>query len=452
MKRNTFKIVLAFGDYLVMCASLFLTLFSRYWPNRFSEALTSHYIPFAIAFLLWIIVFYISELYDVNVIFSHRKFLYAISINIGLTIALFYIFDDFVTITPRRNLALVSFLFIIFFYCWRYIFITIIDMLGIRHKIAILGDDKYSFELAQKIIQKPRQGFRISFICSNAKVEIPTWLHKEKIPVIHHISEVKQAVEEHNVKTIIVSEQWYYSIYDSLYELLPYNIRFYRLTNFWERFEHAIPIYAAKEMWFLENLNHNPGKLYQIIKRIMDIFLALVLLPIFAAPALVISLLLMCTKGNIIFSQKRVGYNNKLFQLYKFRSMYHNAEKNGAQWSTENDSRITPVGRFLRANRLDEIPQLFNILRGDMSFVGPRPERPEFVTILSRTIPHYHLRHLIRPGLTGWAQVNYGYGSNEEDSATKLTYDLYYIRNISIMLDIRVILKTIMTVVSRRGR
>ena len=128
------------------------------------------------------------------------------------------------------------------------------------------------------------------------------------------------------------------------------------------------------------------------------------------------------------------------------------AEINGAQGAGENDPKITPVGRFIRKTRLDEIPQIYNVIRGDMSFIGPRPERPEFVTELTRRVPHYHLRHLIRPGLTGWAQVRYRYGASEEDAAQKLMYDLFYVKNVSLVLDIRIALKTVLTILTKGGR
>ena len=138
--------------------------------------------------------------------------------------------------------------------------------------------------------------------------------------------------------------------------------------------------------------------------------------------------------------------------MVKFRTMVPDAEKNGAQWAEENDPRITKFGRILRITRLDELPQLINVLRGEMSFIGPRPERPEFVKTLSKKIPHYNLRHLIRPGITGWAQINYPYGSSEDDARKKLRYDLYYLKHRSLLLDTEIILKTVAVVLSRSGR
>ena len=153
----------------------------------------------------------------------------------------------------------------------------------------------------------------------------------------------------------------------------------------------------------------------------------------------------------MIYSQTRVGRGGQLFLLHKFRSMRTDAEKMGAQWATENDPRITPVGRFLRATRIDELPQLFNVLRGDMSFVGPRPERPQFVAELAKKIPFYSMRHMVKPGITGWAQICYPYGASEEDSREKLQYDMYYIKNYSFFFDILILLQTVHTVLWGRG-
>ena len=267
------------------------------------------------------------------------------------------------------------------------------------------------------------------------------------------MAELKQEVEEHRVQTVIISDQWYYTVYRDLYDLIKYRVNFFQLTNFWERFEESIPIYATRETWFLENLNRGPNKGYHLIKRLVDLVSVIVFLPVFLPLGIFAALLVkVSSTGPVFFSQTRVGRNENLFTLYKFRSMYTDAEKHGAQWAQENDPRITPVGRFLRASRLDEIPQIINVLKGHMSFIGPRPERPEFVSTLSQNIPHYHLRHLVKPGLTGWAQVKYRYGASEEDAATKLTYDLYYVKNVSLVLDIKILLKTVMTVLGQRGR
>ena len=174
-----------------------------------------------------------------------------------------------------------------------------------------------------------------------------------------------------------------------------------------------------------------------------------VLLPVMAIVALAVRL---SSPGPALYHQKRVGLNGEIFLVHKFRSMRTDAEaKTGAVWAKANDTRVTKVGRFLRRTRLDEIPQLWNVLRGDMSLVGPRPERPEFVAELTEKIPFYGFRHVVRPGLTGWAQVKYTYGASVEDALEKLQYDLFYIKHLGISFDIFVMLSTLKIVVLRRG-
>jgi exopolysaccharide biosynthesis polyprenyl glycosylphosphotransferase len=175
---------------------------------------------------------------------------------------------------------------------------------------------------------------------------------------------------------------------------------------------------------------------------------------VIAAPVmgLLAVLVRMTSPGNALYSQRRVGQHGAVFTIHKFRSMYENAEAGtGAVWARANDDRITPLGRFLRRSRLDELPQLWNVLLGDMSFVGPRPERPEFVVDLTKQIPFYGQRHVVKPGLTGWAQVRYTYGASVEDALEKLQYDLFYIKNMSFALDLFILFETVKTVLLRRG-
>jgi exopolysaccharide biosynthesis polyprenyl glycosylphosphotransferase len=176
---------------------------------------------------------------------------------------------------------------------------------------------------------------------------------------------------------------------------------------------------------------------------------ALAALPVMALTALAVKL---SSRGPVLFRQARVGRNGKAFTLYKFRSMWVDAEaRTGAVWASKDDPRVTPLGRWLRRLRIDELPQLWNVLRGEMSIVGPRPERPEFVRVLAEKIPYYRQRHCVKPGITGWAQINHKYGDSIEDTITKLEYDLYYIKNMSLSLDTYILFQTVKTMVVQRG-
>jgi len=190
----------------------------------------------------------------------------------------------------------------------------------------------------------------------------------------------------------------------------------------------------------------------QVLRRLVSFTISLIglilCLPIIPVLMIVVRL---SSPGPIFFRQTRVGLRGQPFQVVKFRTMRQDAEKDGAQWAKKNDSRVTSLGRFMRKTRLDEIPQLWNVLKGDMGFVGPRPERPEFVEWLNSEIPFYELRHIIRPGLTGWAQVRYGYGATLEETKKKLEYDLYYVKHMSVGLDLLVVFETVKTILLRRG-
>ena len=221
---------------------------------------------------------------------------------------------------------------------------------------------------------------------------------------------------------------------------------------FYEEMTGKIPVAGLYPSSLIFSSGFKKSRLLLLTKRFLDIVASLVLLivslPASVATAIAIKL---DSKGPVIFSQERAGEREKVFRIYKFRSMYTDAEKHGPKWASDNDDRVTRVGRIIRKLRIDEIPQLYNILKGDMSFVGPRPERPYFVEQLKKQIPFYSERFWVKPGLTGWAQINYSYGASVEDALEKLQYDLYYIKHLSITLDIAIILQTIKVVLVGRG-
>ena len=229
----------------------------------------------------------------------------------------------------------------------------------------------------------------------------------------------------------------------------------YSLADFCEQFLHKIPPSYIQDDWFAFtsgfSILHNRinAKLKQVVDFLAAALLLIITLPITVLTAIAIKI---DSPGPIFYSQVRTGLNGKKFKVYKFRSMYQNAEQMGVQWAQEKDPRITKIGRLLRLARIDELPQLWNILKGDMSLVGPRPERPEFDAQLRKEIPYYDVRYLVKPGITGWAQVCYPYGASIEDAYQKVAYDLYYIKNYSLLLDAAIALKTIRVVLLGKGR
>jgi exopolysaccharide biosynthesis polyprenyl glycosylphosphotransferase len=227
------------------------------------------------------------------------------------------------------------------------------------------------------------------------------------------------------------------------------------VSGFYEKMWRKIPVTHLSQDWFIlaEGFNLVHQAVLLRVKRLLDLGLALLLLAV-AWPFMLLTAIAVKLEspGDVFYRQIRTGKGGVDFEILKFRSMRSDAEKNGAQWASKNDARVTRVGKFIRMTRLDELPQLFTVLKGDMSFIGPRPERPEFNKMLAEQIPFYDLRHLVRPGITGWAQVMYPYGASVEDSKEKLQFDLYYIKNHSIFLDFVIVLKTVSVVILGKGR
>jgi sugar transferase (PEP-CTERM system associated) len=225
------------------------------------------------------------------------------------------------------------------------------------------------------------------------------------------------------------------------------------LARFFERVHGQVPIESLKVSWLIYGDGYRQNLVRNFVKRVFDIVASCGLL-VAAAPVMVLaaSMIALESGGPIIYRQERVGRGGRTFTVLKFRSMSRDAEKDGkATWAVANDTRVTRVGRLLRRTRIDELPQLINVMKGEMSFVGPRPERPEFVAMLTEQIPFYAVRNSVKPGLTGWAQVRYSYGATIEQSVKKLEYDLYYVKNHTLLLDLVILLETVRVVLLGEG-
>jgi len=226
------------------------------------------------------------------------------------------------------------------------------------------------------------------------------------------------------------------------------------MATFFERNTGRIKLQSIHPSHLVFSNGFIQTQLNENIKRLIDLVSSLILFAVTWPIMLITAFLIMLEsgfKGTVFYKQTRVGQHNNNFEVLKFRSMSMDAEKNGAQWATQRDARVTKVGNFIRKTRIDELPQLFNVIKGEMSFVGPRPERPQFVEELSESIPFYEIRHFVKPGITGWAQICYPYGATEEDSKNKLEFDLYYMKNYSLFLDVMILLHTVQVILWRQG-
>lgn len=440
------KTILVLGDILALWVSLWLTLNLRYRDSFDDRIWDEHFAPFVVIYALWLIVFYIGGLYDLTIARNTLRFytgLLRTLVTAGLLSAALFYLIPFFGIAPKTNLVIDLVIFAVLFSLWRNFFNFWIKSARLFNRVLIIGKNRESEELVERLKANPQLGYKIQ-----------KFVDLEKISLVFDLTET---IVKEKIDTVVVTVDLRKNpdLIKNLYNCLPLQFTLVELPTFYERVTGKIPVSMIGEVWFLENLMHKQKDLYEAFKKAVDVLVSLtaflITLPFYPLIALAIKI---NSKGPIFYKQKRVGQSGQIFTIYKFRSMVKNAEKNGAQWAQENDPRITAVGKFLRLTRLDEIPQLLNVVKGEMSIVGPRPERPEFAfdnNTLAK-LPFYQIRHLIKPGLTGWAQIKFHYASSEKDTLEKLQYDLYYIKNRSLVLDLAIMLRTAKILLSREGR
>ncbi|MBZ5667235.1 MAG: TIGR03013 family PEP-CTERM/XrtA system glycosyltransferase [Acidobacteriia bacterium] len=329
---------------------------------------------------------------------------------------------------------------------WRLGFTWLVQLPILVERVYVLGTG----ERAQRVVQGLRQNPEIG-------VEIASWTGKmegavTREAVAAHLMEVVEKQKVHRVIVATPDRRGTIPMQELL-ALRMQGVKIEEATTWLEKISGKIEVENLYPSWLVFGDGFRRSTAFIVIRRALSITISLVGL-ILALPLLpLIVLAIRCdSKGPVFYTQTRVGKGGRTFKVVKFRTMRQDAEAaTGPQWAGDNDPRVTRVGKFLRSSRLDEIPQLWCVLKGDMAFVGPRPERPEFIEMLSKEIPYYGVRHMVRPGLTGWAQVKYKYGATVEDSREKLQYDLFYIKNASIGLDMLIMFQTVKTVLLRRG-
>jgi sugar transferase (PEP-CTERM system associated) len=337
---------------------------------------------------------------------------------------------------------------------WRIAFEWTTRRVGPVERLLLVGTSDGAVRLARELYDRRRDlGVEIvGFIDSDpARVGAPV-INPGVIGTVEDIPAIVRARAVDQVVVSLADARGKLPM-DKLLEMKIDGVRFAHLATIYEKYTGKIAVENLRPSWLIFSDGFRKGRVQDATKRVLDVGLAalglLLALPIMLLVAVAVRL---TSRGPALYHQERVGQYGRVFVLHKFRSMLVDAERDtGAVWAQSNDTRVTPIGGFLRRSRLDELPQLWNVLRGDMSLVGPRPERPEFVSSLTREIPYYGQRHSVRPGLTGWAQVRYAYGASVEDALEKLQHDLFYIKNRTLALDLFIVAKTVKTVLMRKG-
>ncbi len=399
---------------------------------------------------LYLFLSYVLDFYNLEKCFKKRAILSQSGYIAGLFVLTTFIGTVIVFDASFWRIPLIVFLFLtpLAIFLWRFFFRSLFKVIPATKNVLYVYDSFDSSSQERYIKQINGEGvetyYRIKLTLSIADVQ---FLGKNKfMEALDKIDSFLLNLQSYNEFPIELESVLLNAILRGK-EVLSF-------TSFYENIYEALPIQSHNDSFYeiLHLRNKKIRYIQSIFSFFVNFFLSLVvgLMFVFITP-IVFLLNMLFNKGPLFYTQKRVGQYGKEFKIYKFRSMVVDAEKSGAKMATKNDSRITPFGRILRLFRIDELPQIISVIKGDMQFIGPRPERKVFVDDLHKITPFYNVRHIIKPGITGWAQVKYKYGENLDDSIKKLEYDLYYIKNKSVILDIRIIFKTITTVLFSRG-
>lgn len=444
--------ILLLGDFIIIVASFYLAPFVRF--NIMPDPFSFFGLAEVVALFVYIFVLYIFEFYNME----RRLSVFNVAIQFILIIVVINIINAslFYLLHLRAYsswvLLISSILTMIFLMIWRLGFLYIVGTLKDPKRVIIFGAG-HSGNMVNDLLKLQADFQVVGFVdddpAKNGRLV-------SGVSVLGDSHQLIDIIDKYAIHKVIVcaGNNLRKEVYPKLVQAGFGGVSVYEMPVFYEKIAGKIPVSLNSHTWSGYADRYGVKKnIYNIkLKNVMDKILAVAGF-IVAAPLLIVMAIMIKidSKGPVIYTQQRVGLNESVFILYKFRSMCTDAEINGAVWAGENDPRITRIGKIIRLLRIDELPQLFNVLKGEMSFIGPRPERPEFVARLETEIPLYMLRHCVKPGISGWAQINYPYGDSVGDAREKLQYDLFYIKNQSFLLDLYIILRTVRVVLFGAG-
>ncbi len=451
------KIIFILGEGLLIYMAVSLASYFNVGEEiAFTELIEVLWLKILLVSAVTQISLYFNDLYefnyDGNMVDLATRLIQSIGMTSIILAVVYFVWPDAII---GRWIFFFSILFLLLFLVsWRFLYTLVIGKRLFSERAIMIGSGELANDIMTEVKRRKDISFDIRLVLGHEK-ERNGSSRIEDIPVRYGFDEICDLAEAEQASNIIVAV-------DEKRGVLPYkellNCKVKGLSvidgeSFYERITGKILVEKINPSWLIFSDGFRKSKPSKTVKRLTGLMLAsfmlLVLSPFMLLVALAIKL---DSRGPVIFSQERVGENSKIFILHKFRSMKTDAEKeSGPVWATEEDPRITRVGRIIRKLRIDELPQLWNVFKGEMSFVGPRPERFFFVEKLTPKIPYYHERFSVKPGLTGWAQIKYPYGASEKDALEKLKYDLYYVKNMSMVMDLLVILHTVKIVLLGRG-
>ena len=441
---------LTLGDWFIIIGSQLAAVYLRLGFQAGEEYLFDNFGALVGAVAIYMLVFYAGGMYEPPTRSRRVDFdflpLVVVSIAAGVTGLVLYARPQMVI--GRGIWAISSVLILCLAYALRRLFLALVRRgLFLKQAILLCDHPDRATDMLRLLHQTPSSLYRVAGLVTRGSS--PVTAYAKGLPILGSAENLSHLVEEHDISVILlsVSPMRSHELMPQLRPLRYAGVEIMDYISISEELAQEIPLAHINDEWLMTAALNSSVMQIRKIKRVVDIAVSLLgLIP--GIPLILFSGLLikLTSPGPVIFRQKRVGLGGKSYVLFKLRTMQADAESNGAVWASKQDSRVTGVGYYLRKWRIDELPQLFNILKGEMSLVGPRPERPEFTEKLSAFIPFYNERHLVQPGLTGWAQIRYPYAASFDAAARKLQFDLYYIKNMSFLLDASILLRTFKTI------
>jgi sugar transferase (PEP-CTERM system associated) len=456
-RLNTRTILLLLVEAMLLFSGLIVAVYVRLGAIDAEDALIERhgFYKAALATIFCLASFYLFDLYDFIVMHDRGELVLRLLQALGLAwIALALLFYAVPQVMIGRGVSLIALpIALLLMVSWRLAIHWVLGHPDLGERILIVGSGSFAIEVARETLNRPDAGFRVIGFVDNDPALVGKSLINPK--VIGLTSELASLVKREKVDRLVVAmgdRRGQFPTQELLRLSLSGDVSIEESASFYERLTGRVLLDMIRPSWLIfssRGRRHRTNEVIRIvIHRAVALIGAILSLPIAILTAILIKI---DSRGPVLYKQERVGKNGRPFTLMKFRSMRVDAEKDGPVWASTGDDRKTRVGKIIRKIRVDEIPQFWSILRGDMNFVGPRPERPHFVSQLAQEIDYYEQRHLVAPGLTGWAQIKYPYGASIEDAKKKLEYDLYYIKNQNLVLDATIMFETIKTILSGRG-